>query len=261
MQIELIGCTSAGKSTLAAQIMDAAQAADIDLVLADQFALDTLGLGKVRKKSLRAVFVHIVAAWGCISQGWRRLRFIALSRTELRHTNISWARQWNQLRKVLKQLGRYDLIRRSRPNQKLVLVDEGTLHAAHNIFIHVDFEFDQARLQQFAEQVPLPDLVIYVRQSEDVLVERTIKRGHLRISDPTRQSVADFVHQAVLAFDQLAKHERIAPLVLEVQDGVVLSEPHRQPHISGIVDFLRDAIESRPLPTNQLNCAPAAAAV
>jgi thymidylate kinase len=135
-------------------------------------------------------------------------------------------------------------------------VDEGTLHAAHNLFIHVDFEFDNDQLQQFAERVPLPDVVIYVRQSEQVLVERTLKRGHPRIADPTRQSVAKFVHQAVLAFDQLAKHERIAPRTLEVQDGMIVSEPMElpTPQLKRTLEFLRSAIETGTLPTNELDC-------
>ncbi len=71
MQIELVGCTSAGKSTLAAQITEAARAEGIDLMLADEYALDQLGLGHLRKRWLRAVVVHIVAFWGCVSKGWR----------------------------------------------------------------------------------------------------------------------------------------------------------------------------------------------
>ena len=255
MQIELVGCTSAGKSTLAAQIGEAAGAEGIDLLLADEFALDQLGLGHLRKRWLRAVVIHVVAFWGCVSKGWRHVRFIKFSYRELRRTNISRRQQWNQLRKVLKQLGRYEVIRGSRQNQTPVLVDEGTLHAAHNLFIHVDFEFDSDRLQQFAEQVPLPDVVIYVRQCEEVLVERALQRGHPRISDPTRQSVAKFVHQAVQAFDQLAKHERIAPRMLEVQDGTILSAPMHlsTPQMQRALELLRGAIETGTLPTNNLD--------
>lgn len=262
MQIELVGCTSAGKSTLAAQITEAARAEGIDLMLADEYALDLLGLGHLRKRWLRAVVVHIVAFWGCVSKGWRHVRFIKFSHRELRDTKISRRQQWNQLRKVLKQLGRYEVIRGSRQDQTPVLVDEGTLHAAHNLFIHVDFEFDNDQLRQFAEQVPLPDLVIYVRQSEEVLVERALKRGHPRISDPTRQSVAKFVHQAVLAFDQLAKHERISPRTLEVQDGMIVSEPLQPstPEMKRALEFLRGAIETGTPPTNKLDFATTPAA-
>ena len=137
-------------------------------------------------------------------------------------------------------------------NQTPVLVDEGTLHAAHNLFVHVGFEFDDDHVRQFAEQVPLPDVVIYVRQREEVLVERTLKRGHPRISEPTHQSVANFVHQAVLTFDQLSKHERIASRMLVVQDGMIVSEPMQlpTPQMMKTLELLCGAIETATLPIN-----------
>ena len=82
MQIELVGCTSAGKSTLVAQVTEAARAEGIDLLLADEFALDQLGLGHLRKRWLRAVVVHIVAFWGCVSKGWRHVRFVKFAYRE-----------------------------------------------------------------------------------------------------------------------------------------------------------------------------------
>lgn len=255
MQIELVGCTSAGKSTLATQITDAARAEGIDLLLADEFAVDQLGLGHLRKRWLRAVVVHIVALWGCVSKGRRHARFIKFSYRELRETKISRRQQWNQLRKVLKQLGRYEVIRGGRQSQTPVLVDEGTLHAAHNLFIHAGCEFDSDHVQQFAEIVPLPDVVIYVRQREDVLVERTLKRGHPRISDPTRQSVEKFVRQAVLAFEQLSEHERISPRMIVVQDGMVVSRPMDlpTPEMRRALEFLGGVTATGTLPTNNVD--------
>jgi hypothetical protein len=210
----------------------------------------------LRKRWLRAVVIHIVAFWGCVSKGWRHIRFVKFAYRELRHTNISRRQQWNQLRKVLKQLGRYEVIRCTRQSQTPVLVDEGTLHAAHNLFVHVGFASDDHHVQQFAEQVPLPDVVIYVRQREEVLVQRTLKRGHPRIPDPTRQSVANFVRQAVLTFDQLSKHERIASRMLVVQDGMIVSEPMQlpTPEMMRTLELLRGAIETGTLPLNNLNC-------
>ena len=218
MQLELVGCTGAGKSTLAARVADVARAEGIELVLGDEYALKQLGLGHLRTKWLRAVLVHVLALWGCVSRGWRHRRFIKFASHVLRQTPIPRRQRWNQLRKVLKQLGRYEVIRSRRQAQTSVLVDEGTLHAAHNLFVHTACDLNPEHVRQFAELVPLPDIVIYLRQREEVLVERTLKRGHPRISDQTHQAVAKFVHEAVMAFDQLSKHERIAPRMLVVQE-------------------------------------------
>ena len=256
MQLELIGCTGAGKSTLAARIVDAARAEGIKLVLADEFALNQLGLRHLRTRWLRAVAVHVVAFWGCISRGSRHVRFIEYAYRVLHYSKIPRRQQWNQLRKVLKQLGRYEVIRCRRQSQTPVLVDEGTLHAAHNLFVHVANDFNNDHVRQFAERVPLPDIVIYVREREDVLIERTLDRRHPRIADPTPQSVAKFVRQAVLVFDQLSKHERVAPRTLVIQDGVIVSEPNElgNPELKNVMKVLRGAIATGTLPTNNLDC-------
>lgn len=262
MQIELVGCTSAGKSTLAAKLAEAAHADGVDLLLADEFALNRLGLGYLSKRWLRAVVVHIVACWACLSRGWAHRRFVKFSHQQLRQANLPRRQRWNQLRKVLKQLGRYEAIRGAGTNQTPILVDEGTLHAAHNLFVHVGFGFDQEQIREFAEAVPLPDVVVYVRQHEDVLVERALKRGHPRIPHPTRQRVAEFVHQAVAAFDQLAQHERIAPRTLIVQNGKIESEPNQvsTPQMRRALELLRGAIQSGTLPTSNIDFEPKPAA-
>jgi len=244
MQLELIGCTGAGKSTLAARIAEAARAEGIDLELADEFTLNQLRLNHLRTKWLRAVAVHVVALWGCITKGWRHVKFIKFANFVLDDSKIPRRQQWNQLRKVLKQLGRYEVIRSYGQSHASVLVDEGTLHAAHNLFVHVACEFNSQHLQEFAEQVPLPDVVIYVRQTESMLVERTLHRGHSRISDPTPQSVANFIHRAVLAFDQLSRHQRIAPRMLVIENGAIVSEldEYSSSEMQDVLKVLRHAI-------------------
>jgi hypothetical protein len=108
------------------------------------------------------------------------------------------------------------------------LVDEGTVQTAHNLFVHVEHCFDDVRLRQFSRCVPLPDVVVYVRPNEDALIERTLRRGHPRIARPTRPAVTWFVRQALSAFDQLTRCERVASRTIEVRDGEVIHGVGRQ---------------------------------
>lgn len=260
MQLELVGCTGAGKSTLAARIMEVARAEGIDLWLADDFALDQLRLRQLKSRWARVLCVHFVALIGCVANGWRHVRFVWFTYRVLHSTNIPRRQQWNQLRKALKQLGRYDVVR-SLGDHAPVLVDEGTIHVAHNIFVHVANTCSEEQVEQFALQVPLPDAVVYVRSREDALVERTLKRGHPRIPNPTPQSVARFVRQAVVAFDKLSRHERIAPRTLVIQDGVIVSEPceHDNPQIKSVLEVVRRAVRptTPTVETLQFESAPA----
>ena len=256
MQLELVGCTGAGKSTLAKRIAATAQTQGVDLVLGDDFALSGMGARRLRPRWLRAIAVHVVAFWGCITKGWRHVQFIRFSYHVLRLSKIPRRQQWNQLRKVFKQLGRYEVIGCGRQRQTSVLVDEGTLHTAHNLFVHVGCHVNQDDVRKFAERVPLPDVVIYVREREDTLVERTLDRGHPRISDATSKSVAKFIRTAVQTFEQLYKHERIASRTLVIQDGMILSGPTElsTPEMKTVFEVLRKAIEEGTLSKRILDC-------
>ncbi len=247
MQLELVGCTGAGKSTLAARITEVARAEGIDFTLGDECALAKIGLRHLKSRLLRAVCVHFVAFWSCLANGRRHVQFVRFAHRVLTSAKIPRRQQWNQLRKVLKQLGRYEVIR-SLGDPTPVLVDEGTIHTAHNLFVHLAGTFNDELVGQFALQVPLPDLVIYVRSREDTLVGRTLDRGHPRIPNPTPQSVARFVRRAVVAFDRISTHERIAPRTVVIEDGVIVSEPNANgnPRMKNVLEVLRRAVQLVP---------------
>ena len=198
MQLELVGCTGAGKSTLAANILKTAQADGFEIMLADDVALRQLGWCGTSPGRLRSVALHAAALIACVTDGWQYRDFIRSAHGVLRSAKIPLCQQCNQFRKVLKQLGRYELVRQRSQELRPILVDEGTVHAAHNLFVHVNREAADEELQSFAECVPLPDVVIYLKSGEEHLIERTLRRGHPRIRELTHQSVSSFVHQATL---------------------------------------------------------------
>ncbi len=230
MHVELVGCTSAGKSTLAAAMADAAREERIVLVLGSDLILGMLGFSGTRNRWLRAVAIHIVAAVGCLRRTWKCTKFMTFSRGVLRRMPISRGQRANQLRKVLKQLGCYEFMALGSKQPAVTLVDEGTVHAAHNLFVHVDGTLDHREVETFAELVPLPDVVIYVRDSEKVIVERTLARWHPRIPrSASNETVSAFVHKAIETFDLLSVHERIAERTVVV-DGCNIIPPSGQPH-------------------------------
>ncbi len=247
MQLELIGCTSSGKSTLATQMATVARANGIELAMGDDIVIRSLGVRDLPSRRLRAVAVHLRTFLECLTHGRKYATFLATARRSLRYSAIPRRRQWNQFRKVLKQLGRYELIRRSCHNEPFVLVDEGTLQSAHNLFVHVERGYDDSHVHAFAEQVPLPDLIVYVRLGEDPLIERTLRRGHPRIARSTRPSVTWFVRQAIQAFDEITRHPRIAARTLVIQDGKVVQRPseHNSPGMRGIVDLIIQTVHGQ----------------
>lgn len=223
MQIELIGCTSAGKSTLARTFIDAYREAGVDAMLAEDFVLELVWLGWARGHLARTLLVDLCALVACLAT-WRQNRaFFAFGlRTIVAlPAAIGWFEKTNLARNVFKKIGVDVLVRHYGGDRQVIIVDEGTLHAAHNLFVHVARPASHADLALFATLVPLPDVAVYVTQSEQVLVERTLRRGHRRVSAGAYDSVVLFVRRAMAIFDQLV-HD------LTSAEAMVAYEAHEQ---------------------------------
>jgi hypothetical protein len=108
-------------------------------------------------------------------------------------------------------------------------VDEGTLHAAHNLFVHASAEADAGDLQTFIKLVPLPDVVVYVTQSESVLIDRAMQRGHKRIPARSPAKAQLFIQRGVDVFDKLIRGLELQRglLVVESQPNIVVAHSHR----------------------------------
>ena len=136
MLVELVGCTSAGKSTLLRALTEAAKKDNVQMTDGNDFALRHIGAARFRGGALRSVLIHLVAFFGCVTSLFSHLQYVTFAYRTLRRSGIPVRQQLNQLRKVLKQLGRFEFIRRRITDQEIVIVDEGTVHAAHNLFVH-----------------------------------------------------------------------------------------------------------------------------
>src|SRR5574341_834331 len=200
MQIELIGCTSAGKTTLAQKIVDVGKRQGIDITLGDDFVLQSLRLDWVQNEFIRRRFLEICAAFICLRH-WRKYReFCRFVFRVVFQAPGSWFYKANLARIVLRKIGIHDIIRRLSSESQMVLVDnEGIVQAAHSLFVNSNGRLNGG-LSNFIESAPLPDVVAYLRQSESILLERTLKRGHPRIRARSLHKVQHFVKQAAKTF-------------------------------------------------------------
>lgn len=228
LQVELVGCTGAGKSTIAEQFVRTANARGTALQTADAAALHPLRLSWMDRvrfgRHIRNAAIHLSAVVGSLFGCRGNIQAAVFAWRQLNSTSIPRWRKYNQLRKVLKQLGRFRWIQR-RSMTGFVLVDEGTVHAAHNLFVHRGHAVDRRQVFQFADEVPLPDLLIYLREDESTLIERTMRRGHPRVDCTDPAAVKDFVRNAMETFELLTAHDRIKPHTIVLQDGQVRQAP------------------------------------
>lgn len=224
--VELIGCTGAGKSTLLGLLLRVCQEQGLKASNSDDFVLEIAHLNWFRGYLLRTLCVDLLTIPTSIF-AWRKHSdfYKLVFRLIFRLKKTSWFEKLNILRNTFKKVGIHEMIQRRRASQKIIILDEGTLHTAHYLFVHLTKEFSDVDLANFANCVPLPDIVIYLRQNEEVLVERTLRRGHKRIRSGSRELTQRFIHRAVVMFEKLTEARSIASRMLIVDSESQIRVP------------------------------------
>ena len=245
LHVEVIGATSAGKSTLTRALEEACRRRGIDATNSDDLALAPLGLERVAGEFLRRRLVDAPALLACLGS-WRRHRELcSLALAASRRAPGGWTRRLNLARNALRKIGLHEIVRR-RGGNRLVLVDnEGVLQAAHNLFVHVAAESSDADLTAFMRLAPLPDAVVYVEEVEEVLVARTLARGHRRVPAGSAEGAARFVSRAVRVFETITTAPAVrARLVVVGPDRSVRLAPEAKgdPRLLTLTGLVREAV-------------------
>lgn len=205
MHIEIIGSTSAGKTTLAKKMVEVGVGKGTHVSLSDDFMLDQLHLNWVRNEFIRHRLVEAIAFAMLLTCLPRYRKFIDFVILEGRNSPGSWYYKINRIRNVIRKIGIFEFIARKSGSQQVVLADnEGILQGVHNLFVHQNSDADLAKIARYVELVPLPDVVLYLQQEEDVLISRTLARGHGRITG-AQDKVGHFIKQAVIVFNEMVK--------------------------------------------------------
>jgi len=123
-------------------------------------------------------------------------------------------------RSVLRRIGMYELARR-RARGRVVLIDEGPVLIAYHLFVYSSADPSGTSLRRFAETVPLPDRVVYVRSPAAVLAERAFSRPDRRrqLATMTATEVAAPLRRAVQVFDELVSVPRLRERTVVVENG------------------------------------------
>jgi len=225
MHIELIGSTSAGKTTLAKKMMEAGKNSGVDVFLSDDFMLGQLHLGWVRNEFIRRRLVEVAAFVVWLTCLAKYKDFFGFVLREGKYSPGSWFYKMNRIRNVIRKIGIYEFISRRSESQQVVLADnEGILQGVHNLFVHENSQADLHKIAQYVELVPLPDVVLYLQQEEGVLVARTIARGHDRVTGSSQDKVVHFIRQAVAVFNEMISIPKVHERLLIV-DGQLNIQP------------------------------------
>ncbi|KPK24969.1 MAG: hypothetical protein AMJ70_00325 [Dehalococcoidia bacterium SG8_51_3] len=228
MIIEFIGCTGAGKSTLIAKVQ-CKLTKSVEVTTSFNLVATLLGLSGVSHPTARNLIQEVIGFPFFIGALHRDKAFVAYTlRMLARQANFTIF-TINNLRSLERKIGVYEIIRRYE-RDRIILVDEGTVHLAHNVFVYNSENYSLEEISEFVGLVPLPDIIVYVRAPIDNLIERSLQRADppREIKSKDRVQIEEYVKRAVGMFEQLVKTKKIRDRVLIVENPNFSDEGHER---------------------------------
>lgn len=225
-------------------IIQACHEQDVDIVSGSDFVLRQVRLHWIKGRISRSILVGLIALFACLITWRSNLNTILFSTQTLFALPIVLSEKVYLIRNVLKKIGVYEIIRLRGTEKQVILVDEGILQAAHNLFVHESVDVKMEHISRFLRSVPLPDVVVYLRQPESLLIDRTMKRGHKRIPDRSPQSVVRFVKRAVAVFENLVQNPAVESRLLVVgsgQGGIAVTDHVKDPLVGLVRKIIQNA--------------------
>jgi len=244
MQIELIGCTGAGKSTLLKAILADCHKNDVNAFSGDGFVLHMCHLKWIKSPLLRTIIIDIISFTVCVFISVKYFKYFNLILRCISEIPPSegWFNKINIARNAFKKIAVYEIANRF-GDDKYIFIDEGTIHSVHNFFVHASEPSSLKYFNDFIQRVPQPDVLIYLKQYEDILIERTIARGHKRIADASPEKVRFFIEQALAIFRKIEGDPLFNKKLIKVYwDGKIVSEGDN-PSINFITNIVRDTFD------------------
>src|SRR5688572_22903044 len=237
MMIEFIGCTGAGKTTLISDVQRRlVQIASVTTSF--RLVASPLGLRNITNPTARHLIQEFIGFPFFIRSLYRHKSFIIfILRMLARQADFS-VFMMNNLRSLVRKISVYEMTKQ-RQQKQIVLVDEGTVLLAHNIFVYSSALYTADEIARFASLVPLPDIVIYVKAPTETLVQRTLLRADppREIKSRNRELIEKQINRAVGMFDQLVKAENIRSRLLIVENSE-LNEYQHDMLVNEIVEFI-----------------------
>jgi thymidylate kinase len=215
--VEFIGCDGSGKTTLSRMLAESALLGGRAFAMAD-LVLDRPGLRRITHPTARNVAQEVGSLPFLLRAFGRRRTYIGFARRMHSRYAPSAYHRLNGMRGIARRVGMYELAQ-SRAPDRIVLSDEGTVLSAY-LFAHTDVELDRSHVARFAELVPAPDTIVYVKAPIDALVERAFARRDRRPQHAgrSRDEVERTIGRTVAVFDLVAGSSSLRDRVLVVEN-------------------------------------------
>lgn len=237
MIVEFIGCSGAGKTTLAEMVQHRCVAVS-PVISAAELVMDRPGRRWIKHPTAMNLVADVTTLPSFLRALDRNGEFVRFAFRRLRRHAPSRFARYNYMREVARNVGKHELARRADANAT-VFVDEGAVLTAYHLFVYSDAPVRQADLDHFARLVPLPDRIVHVKAPLDVLMDRAMRRPDRRreLAGDDRRDVERWLARAIEVFEGLTVSPPIRDRILTV-DNADGSPDARQALISRIAAFI-----------------------
>lgn len=227
MIVEFIGSTGAGKTTLLLKVQRQLTKT-VEVMTPYDLVAAPWGLQGVTHPTVRNLAQELLGLPFFMRSLPRNKALVIFTlRMLARHGKCTLSTISN-LRSLERKLGMYEATRR-RKRERIILVDEGPILLAHNIFVFTSALYAEEEIDEFASLVPVPDVVIYVRATRENLIRRSLQRtDHRReIESVSQAELERYLERATAVFDQLVTAENIRSRVLIVENPDFAEKDHK----------------------------------
>ncbi len=218
MIVEFIGVTGSGKTTLINQVRHKLSSS-WEVTTSSDLVTGLVGLQGIKNVTAKNLLQETISFPYFLGSFPNHSQLISQTiRLFSRNTSLS-VTTINNLRSIERKLGGLEIAQRQDQN-KVILVDEGPFLTAH-MFAFNDTPITKEEIKEYRRLLPLPDLIIYIKATTEVLLERSLNR-----SRPPREMKArnqseneEYIKRAESLFDQMVDSSNIQSRMLIVDNS------------------------------------------
>jgi thymidylate kinase len=216
--VEFIGVTGSGKTTLINQVRHKLSSS-WEVTTSSDLVTGLVGLQGIKNVTAKNLLQETISFPYFLGSFPNHSQLISQTiRLFSRNTSLS-VTTINNLRSIERKLGGLEIAQRQDQN-KVILVDEGPFLTAH-MFAFNDTPITKEEIKEYRRLLPLPDLIIYIKATTEVLLERSLNR-----SRPPREMKArnqseneEYIKRAESLFDQMVDSSNIQSRMLIVDNS------------------------------------------
>ena len=177
MLIEVIGCSSSGKTTFLKELQYSCKESGMDIYFPENVITSSVVSKLPRDRIIKAILVDSMLMPFIIAYAlknihlWLRYLIICLKRPDDLYTRL------NVFRNYIKKISMYYYLRKTKHNNKIIIFDEGPFHGFASLFAYYQSPPETKLVKKYLEHLLTCDLIVFLDVSEVIIAERAMRRN------------------------------------------------------------------------------------